>query len=71
MASQFELVPRIVQSMNPIQFVPVNISETISVFEKEGKIIVLNAAGEDVSAFYRVEVKKTKQTEMILVFPKK
>jgi hypothetical protein len=57
--------------MNPIQFVPVNIRETIQVFEKDGKIIILNAAEEDVSEFYLVETRKTKQTEMVIVSPKK
>ena len=56
--------------MNPVQFVPVNVFEVIQVFEKDGKIIVLNTTGEDVSERYSVEIKKTKQTEMILISPK-
>ena len=56
--------------MNPVQFVPVNVFEVIQVFEKDGKIIVLNTTGEDVSEHYSVEIKKTKQTEMILISPK-
>ena len=57
--------------MNPVQFVPVNISEIIQVYDVDGKIVILNAAGEDVSGKYLVEIKKTKQTEMLLVSPKK
>ena len=56
--------------MNPVQFVPVNVSEVIQVFEKDGKIIVLNTTGEDVSEHYSIEMRKTKQTEMIIVSPK-
>ena len=58
--------------MTPIQFVPINISEPIQVFEKEGgEIVILNEKGEDVTKKYVVKTVKRGQTETVVVQEKK
>ena len=57
--------------MTPIQFVPIDISEPIRVFEEEGKIIILNDLGEDVTTNYDVKKVKRGQTETVLIKIKK
>ena len=58
--------------MTPIQFVPINISEPIQVFEKEGgEIVILNEKGEDITKNYVVKTVKRGQTETVVVQEKK
>ena len=57
--------------MTPIQFVPIDIVDPIQVFEIEGKIIILNDAGEDVSNNYDFKKEKRGQTETVLIKIKK
>ena len=53
--------------MTPIQYIPIDITEPIQVFEEKGEILILNETGEDVTNMYDIKKFKRGQTETVVI----